>query len=110
MDQSTVERGNISLIFRPLKDPASHPRYDGSESSSQVLPTAFKRRPECRAFQVPTVYEKDIQVVMRDGTILKGDIFRPDVSEPVPAIVPWSPYGKSGRGTLSRKRVDSQTY
>ena len=83
-----VKTGDTTLIFRPLKDPASHPRYDGDDFSSQMLPVGFKRRPECRAFSVATVYEKDIEVRMRDGTILKGDIFRPQGSKPVPAILP----------------------
>jgi hypothetical protein len=37
---------------------------------------------------------------MRDGVRLYADIFRPASSdqEGVPAILPWSPYGKSGAG------------
>lgn len=98
VEYPTIKTGDIELLFRPLKDPASHPRYDGDQNSAQLLPAGFKRRPECRAFGVPTVYEKDIDIRMRDGIILKGDIFRPEGSVPVPAIIPWSPYGKSGRG------------
>ena len=36
---------------------------------------------------------------MRDGVNLYADVFRPaDESYKVPAIIPWSPYGKSGTG------------
>lgn len=94
----SIKTGNVELLFRELKDPASHPRYDGSDAKVEVLPVGFKRRPECRAFSVQTIYEKDVEIRMRDGTVLRGDIFRPESHEPVPAILPWSPYGKSGRG------------
>ncbi|KAL6247545.1 hypothetical protein RBB50_005891 [Rhinocladiella similis] len=93
-----VKTGEIELLFRNLKDPASHPRYDGNEHSVKVLPVGFKRTPENRAFSAQTIFEKNIDIALRDGTILKGDIFRPDVQETVPALLPWSPYGKSGRG------------
>lgn len=94
-----VKIGDVELLFRPLKDPASNSRYDGDEASEQLLPAGFQRTPENRPFAVATVYSKDIEVKMRDGTILKGDIFRPEGAGPVPALLPWSPYGKSGRGT-----------
>ena len=93
-----IRTGDTELLFRKLKDPASHPRYDGDQNFVQVLPVGFKRRPECRAFSVATVYEKDVEVKLRDGIILRADLFRPESAEPVPALLPWSPYGKSGRG------------
>lgn len=100
-----VKTGEIELLFRNLKDPASHPRYDGNEHSVKVLPVGFKRTPENRAFSAQTIFEKNIDIALRDGTILKGDIFRPDVQETVPALLPWSPYGKSGRGIVLPQRT-----
>jgi predicted acyl esterase len=38
--------------------------------------------------------ERDVAVPLRDGTIIYTDIYRPDGAPDVPAIVPWSPYGK----------------
>ncbi|KAK4539777.1 hypothetical protein LTR36_010365 [Oleoguttula mirabilis] len=38
---------------------------------------------------------------MRDGTILRADIFRPHGSEQVPAMLVWSPYGKTGAGMIN---------
>lgn len=93
-----VKIGDTEILFRALKNPDDNDRYDGSEHFVKVLPAGFKRTPENRAFSVSTIYEKDAEIPMRDGTILKGDIFRPEGSSPVPAILPWSPYGKSGRG------------
>ncbi|KIW74044.1 hypothetical protein PV04_02112 [Phialophora macrospora] len=49
------------------------------------------------------VYDaRDIEIPLRDGTIIRGDVFRPAETEnPVPALVAWSPYGKSGTGFFS---------
>ncbi|KAL4736737.1 Alpha/Beta hydrolase protein [Aspergillus similis] len=45
---------------------------------------------------------RDLAIPMRDGIKLYADIFRPaNEHEQVPAIIPWSPYGKVGTSTLS---------
>jgi uncharacterized protein len=44
------------------------------------------------------VVESDIEVQMRDGTILRADIYRPDSDIPVPAILVRLPYNKDGLG------------
>jgi putative CocE/NonD family hydrolase len=48
------------------------------------------------------VWLKDIPVEMRDGTKIRVDIFRPasKENEKLPALVPWSPYGKTGSGLI----------
>jgi uncharacterized protein len=38
--------------------------------------------------------EIDVPVLLRDGTMIYVDVYRPDVATKVPAIVAWSPYGK----------------
>lgn len=38
--------------------------------------------------------EIDVPVVLRDGTIIYIDIYRPEGATNIPAIVAWSPYGK----------------
>ncbi|MSP13597.1 MAG: CocE/NonD family hydrolase [Chloroflexi bacterium] len=38
--------------------------------------------------------ERNVAIPMRDGTILKSDIYRPDTDRPVPAIVSRLPYNK----------------
>ena len=86
------------LLFRAPKDPDSHERYDGGDAFTTILRAGYRRSPENRAFESPTVYEKDVRIPLRDGTILRADVFRPESSPRIPAILPWSPYGKSGRG------------
>jgi predicted acyl esterase len=65
------------------------------EPSSRVLPEGFQARPSCRPLPVDIVYEKDVAVTLRDGVKIYVDVFRPTGSAMVPAIVAWSPYGKS---------------
>jgi putative CocE/NonD family hydrolase len=43
----------------------------------------------------PVRFEPDIPVMLRDGTITYVDVFRPDVSEPFPALLQRTPYDKS---------------
>lgn len=40
------------------------------------------------------IVEKDVQIPLRDGTILFADIFRPETDEPVPVILNTSVYQK----------------
>ncbi len=42
------------------------------------------------------IVEKNVSMPMRDGTVLKGNIYRPDVESQVPALLVRTPYGKEG--------------
>lgn len=44
------------------------------------------------------VAEKDVAVPMRDGTILRANVFRPDTPGRFPAILQRTPYGKAAAG------------
>ena len=90
----------FDLLFRAPKKPESNGRYDGGEAHTKVLPLGYQRSPDARTFKVSTVYEKDVKIPLRDGVVLRADVFRPEDSQRVPAILPWSPYGKSGRGEI----------
>ena len=54
------------------------------------------------------VFEKDLQVTLRDGVKILTDVYLPaDTDEPLPAIIAWSPYGKnSGNADLVRKHLE----
>lgn len=95
--------GSIEVLHRPVNRPElSDSRYDGPDSYTRVLPRGFKKSPENAPFQVDTVFEKDVKVTLRDGTRIRADVFRPHhAAAPVPALIAWSPYGKTGRGMLS---------
>jgi len=40
------------------------------------------------------VVERDVEAQMRDGVILRADVYRPDTEEPLPVLLQRTPYGK----------------
>ena len=93
--------GNIDVIQLNISPPeAPDSYYGGFHPSVTILPAGHKRFPRSRPFPVETIYERDVEIPMRDGVILRADVFRPNVGESklVPALLPYSPYGKSGTG------------
>jgi uncharacterized protein len=52
-----------------------------------------------RPLPIALLWHKDVPIPMRDGVILYADVFLPaDHEDPLPAILPWSAYGKTGTG------------
>ena len=41
------------------------------------------------------IVEKEVEIPMRDGVILRGDVYRPATDEPVPAVLKRIPYDKN---------------
>ncbi|KAH7111714.1 Alpha/Beta hydrolase protein [Dactylonectria estremocensis] len=75
--------------------------YAPFNPSTKEISKGHRLSPEHKAFEVDTIFEKDITLPMRDGVKLYADVFRPKTSEKVPAILVWSPYGKTGNGPNS---------
>ena len=46
--------------------------------------------------EIKAVIERNVSVPMRDGIILRANIYRPDRGGPYPVLVTRTPYGKSG--------------
>lgn len=92
------------LEFAKLPPAAQHPlfHYNGFEPGSKLLPKGHVKSPGRRAFPVDVLYERDIAIPMRDGVKIYTDVFRtPDSNtNKVPALIPWSPYGKTGTGVF----------
>ncbi|KAF4548395.1 Hypothetical protein D9617_28g065010 [Elsinoe fawcettii] len=78
-------------------DPKGGP-YDPFNPSKTIFSKGHRRNERKAPFKVDTIFEKDIVLPMRDGIRLYADVFRPVIEEKVPAIVIWSPYGKTGNG------------
>ncbi|KAJ5901239.1 alpha/beta-hydrolase [Penicillium tannophilum] len=95
----SLKVGSIEVLQCPVKDPeSSDPRYDGPEPSFTILEKGFRKDPDAAAFQAATIFEKDVKLSLRDGVKIRADIFRPNDDVKVPALIAWSPYGKTGRG------------
>lgn len=95
----TFKVGSTEVIQRPLRPCEDDPNYDNPDSIKTTLPKGHRKDPAYAAFQADTIFEKDVKIPLRDGSHIRADIFRPaDEDQKVPALVAWSPYGKSGRG------------
>ena len=93
--------GGIEVLLRDPAQPESlDPYYSGCEKHTELLKAGWRKSPERAAFATDTIWEANIQVPMRDGVRLRVDVFRPADSDSVkvPALIAWSPYGKSGQG------------
>lgn len=89
-------------VYIQLVPAADHPNYNysGFKTGVQTLAKGHTRYEGRRAFPIDVLYERDQAIKVRDGVTLYADIFRTlDSNEkPVPVIIPWSPYGKTGTG------------
>ena len=75
----------------------TRPSWEVREPTSHILEPGHVKEAGHKACSIPTILEADQRFIMRDGIRIVADIFRPkDAAGPVPAIVNWSPYGKSG--------------
>ncbi|MFZ0448765.1 MAG: CocE/NonD family hydrolase [Desulfatiglandaceae bacterium] len=87
----------VEVIFRkstPLSDPQCG--YPGFKPGTTTLEKGSVHRKGALPLPCDIVFERDVAVPMRDGITIYIDIFRPVGSQEVPAIIPWSPYGKEG--------------
>ena len=93
--------GGIDVKFRPL-NPDFHNWWIDFEPSTRVLPKGWKREECRRPLPEEIVWKKDVAIPLRDGVKLRADIFLPSKTggKPLPALLPWSPYGKTGSGML----------
>lgn len=92
---------DIPVLQAPLTSiRAPDAQYNGLNPATRILHAGFQKTPSHRPFRAATVFEQDIEIPLRDEAVIRTDVFRPaDVNDPVPALVVWSPYGKSGTGT-----------
>jgi len=90
-------------VYVKLQSPAEHPHYNYQgfhPGRKTTLKKGHVRSPGYRAFPIDVIFEQDVAIEMRDGVKLHADVFRSTDTDanPVPVIVPYSPYGKSGTG------------
>ena len=78
---------------RPITDPAGN--YNGFNPSVTVLKKGFRHEKGDVSLTCDIIWERDVKVVLRDGTAIYTDVFRPVTDEKIPVVISWSPYGKS---------------
>ena len=91
----------IPVLFRkakPLNDPTT--RYPGFNPGVTMLAKGTVMQAGTMPLPCNILFERDVVVPLRDGTLIYIDIFRPVGETNLPAIVAWSPYGKQLGTTL----------
>ncbi|EHK44480.1 hypothetical protein TRIATDRAFT_266016 [Trichoderma atroviride IMI 206040] len=93
-----------NLKWNKLPSPEEHSNYTwhGFEPNSKLfLERGHTRWAGRLPFPVDTILERDVAVPIRDGIRIYADVFRPantDAKDKVPAVIAFSPYGKTGTG------------
>lgn len=91
--------------FDPIPPPEKHSlfQYAGFHPDREtLLPKGHVKSAGYQAFPLDVVMVEDQAVPMRDGIKLYTNVYRPKSSSKVPAILAWSPYGKSAADTGSQ--------
>ncbi|KAF5580074.1 acylase diesterase [Fusarium pseudoanthophilum] len=96
----TEQPFSVPVIFTELDHEPKNTWTDYGPPERRTIAKGWVKEEGRKAFTVDTVWEKDIRIPLRDGVELLADVFRPLTSDdkPVPAIMPWSHYGKTGTG------------
>lgn len=91
---------DIEVLYTPMRHDIAN-EWTTFGHSKTVLPRGWVKDEGRRPLPVDMIYEKDIPITLRDGVKIYVDVFRPVESDdsPVPAILPWSIFGKTGSGT-----------
>src|SRR5579871_5447864 len=94
MALSSAACGKAPVAVAPTACPAGNNRVTRAGDLDGVRQMAKK-----------ITVEKDIPIPMRDGTLLKADLYRPDGPERLPVLLNRTPYGKSG--PMLRQSMDA---
>ncbi|KAK5406768.1 hypothetical protein LTR06_008262 [Exophiala xenobiotica] len=66
----------------------------------KTLPQGWQKTSENKALELDIIFEKDVEIILRDGVRIYTDIYRPANTggKKIPVVVAYSPYGKGGAG------------
>ena len=99
MSKMTDVSESIEILHTPMKHNLDN-IWTAFGHEKTILPKGWLKDEGRRPLSVEMIFEKDISIMLRDGVKIYADVFRPLASddEPVPAILPWSIFGKTGSG------------
>jgi len=87
----------LTLMFITIGCEREHNEYSElTESSEQIQSLNKESSIDAEDEELGVIVERNIPVPMRDGTILRADVHRPDRGGPYPVLVLRTPYGKNG--------------
>lgn len=90
----TIDR---PIARRPLRSP-DDPKAAVPDFAPEVVVLPKGHRESKRSLPLPIdiVFERDVAIRVRDGAVLRADVYRPRGQTDLPSLVAWSPYGKKG--------------
>lgn len=71
------------------------------QPGTTTLPAGHLKSPGSRALPTSIIFDRDVEIPLRDGVRLRADVFRPNSDTKVPALIVWGPYGKTGSSPLN---------
>ncbi|PYI32152.1 X-Pro dipeptidyl-peptidase C-terminal non-catalytic domain-containing protein [Aspergillus indologenus CBS 114.80] len=86
----------VQSAYKRIKQPqdGENGYISPQPGKTEILPTGWNGF-NAKPLKSPIRVDHDVEIVVRDGCRLYADIYRPaDTTEPVPAILSWSFYGK----------------
>ncbi len=96
--------GSAALTLQACIDPGALPATQALAAENEV-----QSQQEMQQASKRLIIEKEVEMPMRDGVVLRGDIYRPDTDEPVPAIIKRTPYDKD-LGLLKTWNLDPMRF
>ncbi|KAI4934951.1 hypothetical protein J4E86_011393 [Alternaria arbusti] len=97
---TTPQPFSVPVLFTEIDHEPKNIWTDYGPTERRIIAKGWVKEEGRKAFSVDTIWDKDVRIPLRDGVELLGDVFRPVTSDDkhVPAIMPWSHYGKTGTG------------
>lgn len=90
-------RFGLDVIYRPANPPETPDSHaEPLHRDSRILPQGYVHQPDAMPLPCAIRQDRDAVVKLTSGADIYVDIYRPVDSRPVPAILVWSPYGKTG--------------
>jgi predicted acyl esterase len=77
----------------PLTDPKSN--FEGFHPGQTLLEKGYQSFEGSKKLVCDIIFDRDVAIPLRDGTIIRADIFRPNNNKKVPAILNSSIFGKN---------------
>jgi len=87
--------GAVFVPAYPYVEASEEGVFSRFNPGTRILPAGYQSRPGFRPLPIDIEFKKDVAVTLRDGVKIYVDIVRPCGPAKVPAIIAWSPYGKS---------------
>lgn len=110
MASSSYSVGDVEVAFTDILPPENEEgkwHYRGLRDGKATLKKGEQVLEGSLPLPCDMIVERDVPVTLRDGVRIRVDVHRPVASQPVPAVICYSPYGKGGSGALTRDRPRS---